>query len=99
MRSFLVNVESNTSDPDHRTRLLSRASRGGFVNSSFTPVWTTLLTLLTEREALDSVSLIVKAFVEHSDRMSPCEMVGPEYRQGERGLLGYESVRLESGNI
>lgn len=28
MRSFLVNVESNTSDPDHRTRLLSRALRG-----------------------------------------------------------------------
>lgn len=44
------------------------------------------------REALDSVSLIVKALVEHSGRLSPCETERPGYRQGEWGLLGYESV-------
>lgn len=51
------------------------------------------------REALDSVSLIVKAFVEYSDRVSPCVTERPGDRPGEWGLLGYESVRLESGNI
>lgn len=72
--------------PEHCAGFCQLIIHAGVDNS------THLATQARGREALDSVSLIVKAFVEHSGRMSLYETDGPEYRQGERGLLGYESV-------